>query len=68
MKKVGILGGGQLGMLLAQSIIRLGAEALIYDPDQGAPASRTVKSSIHADWQDKSELSKFLSYLRYSNL
>jgi 5-(carboxyamino)imidazole ribonucleotide synthase len=61
MRRIGILGGGQLGMLLAQSIIRLGAEALIYDPESEAPASRTVKSSVHANWQDKKSLEKFLS-------
>ncbi len=61
MKKIGILGGGQLGMLLAQSIVRLGAEALIYDPDTKSPASHSVKTSIHSDWQDKKALAKFLS-------
>jgi 5-(carboxyamino)imidazole ribonucleotide synthase len=61
MKKVGILGGGQLGMLLAQSITRLGAEALIYDPDNEAPAMRGVRSSVNADWHDKEALNNFLS-------
>ncbi len=61
MKKIGILGGGQLGMLLAQSIIKLGAEALIYDPDPQAPACRAVKHSINAGWQDKKALAAFLS-------
>ena len=48
-------------MLLAQSLVRLGAEALIYDPDIDSPASRTVKSSTHASWQDKEALSEFLA-------
>ena len=61
MKKIGILGGGQLGMLLAQSIIRLGAEARIYDPDPDAPACRAIKHSINASWQDKDALSSFLA-------
>jgi len=61
MKQIGILGGGQLGMLLAQSIVRLGAEALIYDPEPEAPASRTVRTSVHASWQDGESLDKFLS-------
>ncbi len=61
MKKIGILGGGQLGMLLAQSIVRHGAEALIYDPDPQAPACRSVRTSINSNWQDKHALSAFLS-------
>src|SRR5579871_316177 len=61
MKKIGILGGGQLGMLLAQSITRLGAEACVYDPDPEAPACRTVKQSINASWHDKKALSSFIA-------
>ena len=61
MKKIGILGGGQLGMLLAQSIVRLGAEACVYDPDPEAPACRAVKHSVNADWHDKKALSAFIA-------
>ncbi len=61
MKKIGILGGGQLGMLLAQSIVRLGAEACVYDPDPEAPACRAVGHSVNAGWHDKKALSSFIS-------
>lgn len=59
MKKVGILGGGQLGMLLSQSIARLGGEAIIYEPNPTAPALRTVNQSFNANWDDKNALTKF---------
>ena len=36
MKRVGVLGGGQLGSLLLESIYRLGGTAAIYDPDKMA--------------------------------
>jgi 5-(carboxyamino)imidazole ribonucleotide synthase len=61
MKKIGILGGGQLGMLLAQSIVRLGADAWVYDPDPQAPACRAVKHSVNASWHDKRALSDFIA-------
>src|SRR5262249_21412974 len=59
MKRVGILGGGQLGMLLSQSIQRLGAEAIIFDPDPSAPACRAVRAAINAPWDDQAALAQF---------
>jgi 5-(carboxyamino)imidazole ribonucleotide synthase len=59
MKRVGILGGGQLGMLLSQSILRLGAEAIVFDPDPSAPACRAVRESINAPWDDRAALARF---------
>jgi 5-(carboxyamino)imidazole ribonucleotide synthase len=61
MKTVGILGGGQLGMLLAQSIERLGGEVIIYDPDSDAPGCRCVSRSINAAWNDREALQKFVT-------
>ena len=60
MKRIGIIGGGQLGLLLAMSIKKLGAEVLIYDPDPQAPACLSFPS-INADWQNKEALADFLS-------
>jgi 5-(carboxyamino)imidazole ribonucleotide synthase len=61
MKRVGILGGGQLGMLLSQSIVRLGAQAIIFDPDPSAPACRAVKHAINAAWDDQNALTSFFN-------
>jgi len=61
MKKVGILGGGQLGLLLAQSLTRLGATVLIYEPESDAPACKTAFKSFHAPWNDLDALEMFVT-------
>jgi 5-(carboxyamino)imidazole ribonucleotide synthase len=61
MKKVGILGGGQLGLLLAQSLTRLGATVLIYEPDSDSPACKTAFKSFHAPWNDLDALELFVT-------
>ena len=38
--RVGILGGGQLGVMLSDAVGRLGARPRVYDPDPEAPARR----------------------------
>jgi 5-(carboxyamino)imidazole ribonucleotide synthase len=59
MKTVGILGGGQLGLLLAHSLTRLGAKVVIYDPDAAAPARRVAWKSFQAPWTDLDALTDF---------
>lgn len=61
MKRVGILGGGQLGLLLAEAVDQLDAEARVYDPDPGCPAARRLANVTTADWFDARELSRFAS-------
>ena len=39
MKTVGIIGGGQLGMMLAEEIHNLGAKAICLDPNPKCSAS-----------------------------
>lgn len=39
MKTIGILGGGQLGMMLAEEIYNLGGQAICLDPNPKCPAS-----------------------------
>jgi 5-(carboxyamino)imidazole ribonucleotide synthase len=60
-KTVGILGGGQLGLLLAHSLTRLGAKVVVYDPDPGAPARRVAWKSFQAAWTDLNSLKEFAS-------
>lgn len=38
MKTVGILGGGQLGVMLGESLLHLNAEVVVLDPDPESPA------------------------------
>ncbi len=59
MKTVGILGGGQLGLLLVNSISRLGGRAYIYDQDGAAPARHHVSRSYQGSWTDFEALSEF---------
>lgn len=61
MKRVGILGGGQLGLLLSQSIFRLGGTVVIYDPDPAAPACNQTAHAIHSGWTDLAALEKFFA-------
>jgi 5-(carboxyamino)imidazole ribonucleotide synthase len=46
--RVGIVGGGQLGMMLAEAGVGLGIECLTLDPAADAPASRVAPSILGA--------------------
>jgi 5-(carboxyamino)imidazole ribonucleotide synthase len=59
LKTVGILGGGQLGLLLAHSLTRLGAKVVIYDPDAAAPARKVAWKSFQSSWTDVHALTEF---------
>ena len=56
MKTVGILGGGQLGMMLAEEIHKLNAKAVCLDPDAKCPASYTCDAVIVSAYDDLSDL------------
>ena len=47
-KWIGILGGGQLGMMLVEEIHSFGAKAVVLDPDKDAPCSRVADEFITA--------------------
>jgi 5-(carboxyamino)imidazole ribonucleotide synthase len=49
-KRIGILGGGQLGLMLANAAKTLGIEVLVADPDPHAPASRLGCFKRVAHW------------------
>jgi len=49
---IGILGGGQLGRMLALAAGRLGFDVAILDPDPDCPAARMAKVAIAADYDD----------------
>ena len=55
---IGILGGGQLGRMLALAAARLGFDVAILDPEAGCPASRVAAFSITADFDDPAALSE----------
>jgi 5-(carboxyamino)imidazole ribonucleotide synthase len=57
---IGILGGGQLGRMLAMAAARLGMIARIYDPDPGAPAGQVAALTV-GGWDDAAALAGFAS-------
>jgi 5-(carboxyamino)imidazole ribonucleotide synthase len=57
---IGILGGGQLGRMLAVAASRLGFVAHVYDPDPSAPAGQIARLTS-APYNDIAALSAFAS-------
>jgi 5-(carboxyamino)imidazole ribonucleotide synthase len=56
---VGILGGGQLGAMLASALQDLGADVHVYDPDPNAPALRRAARACCGSWRDVPRLQDF---------
>ena len=50
---IGILGGGQLGRMLAQAAARLGFDVVIQDPEENSPAGRVAARQIVAAYDDR---------------
>jgi 5-(carboxyamino)imidazole ribonucleotide synthase len=57
-RRVGILGGGQLGQMLGLAAIPLDIECVFFDPSPEAPA-RVVGRHICAPWSDLDALARF---------
>ncbi len=55
---IGILGGGQLGRMLAMAAARLGYRARVFDPAPDAPAGHVAPLTV-ADWSDGAALAGF---------
>jgi 5-(carboxyamino)imidazole ribonucleotide synthase len=53
---IGILGGGQLGRMLALAAARLGFETVVLTPEANAPASRVAMMSLVAPYDDPQAL------------
>ena len=56
---IGILGGGQLGRMLAVAASRLGLRAQVYDPDPAAPAAQVCARHHCADYDNAAALAAF---------
>jgi 5-(carboxyamino)imidazole ribonucleotide synthase len=56
---IGILGGGQLGRMLALAAARLGLKCHVYSPDPQSPAFEVVRRATNADYRDESALDRF---------
>ena len=51
-RTIGIVGGGQLGRMLAQAARRLGLGVAIFDPDPKAPAAAVADRHVRAPFDD----------------
>lgn len=56
---IGILGGGQLGKMLAQAAAKLGFHAHVFAPDDDAPAARVAAHYVKAAYTDPAALKAF---------
>lgn len=55
---VGILGGGQLGLMLEEALSKLHAQVLVLEPDPQAPAAVRVKSVLAAPFEHASAIAE----------
>jgi 5-(carboxyamino)imidazole ribonucleotide synthase len=56
---IGILGGGQLGKMLAQAAAKLGFRAHVFAPDDDAPAAHVAAHYVKASYEDAEALTAF---------
>jgi len=58
-RTVGILGGGQLGRMLALAGARLGLRSVVFCPDVASPAFEVAAAHVVADYEDEAALAAF---------
>ncbi|MCY0148259.1 5-(carboxyamino)imidazole ribonucleotide synthase [Hoeflea sp. G2-23] len=59
---IGIIGGGQLGRMLAMAAARLGYQTIILDPAEHAPAAQMANRQIVAAYDDPQALEQLAEY------
>jgi 5-(carboxyamino)imidazole ribonucleotide synthase len=58
-RTIGVLGGGQLGRMLAQAVKRLGGRIHVYEPQANCPAGAVADLEVNAPYEDLTALSAF---------
>lgn len=58
-KTIGVLGGGQLGRMLAQAATRLGYRVHVYEPQLDCPAGAVAHREVNAPYEDTAALTAF---------
>ncbi|QYM79449.1 5-(carboxyamino)imidazole ribonucleotide synthase [Horticoccus luteus] len=58
-KTIGVLGGGQLGRMLAQAAQTMGYRVHIFEPQSGCPAGAVANREINASYDDVAALTEF---------
>ncbi|WDC84512.1 NAD(P)-dependent oxidoreductase [Caloramator sp. mosi_1] len=61
MKRIGIVGGGQLGRMLSFEAKRMGFEVIILDPNPNSPAGQVSDVQIVADYDDLDKIDQFIN-------
>jgi 5-(carboxyamino)imidazole ribonucleotide synthase len=56
---IGIVGGGQLGRMLAAAAAQLGYKVHVYAPDEAPPAAEVSAFFTRGDWDDEAALARF---------
>lgn len=56
---IGILGGGQLGRMMALAAAAYGLKCCVYAPEADSPAFEVAASHIQAPWDDEAALADF---------
>ena len=56
---IGILGGGQLGRMLAMAAARLGMRTHVFDPGAGGPAAQVTTFATQGAWDDGDAVERF---------
>lgn len=64
-KRLGILGGGQLGRMFTQAAQRLGFEVVVYSPELDSPAGSVAEYEIFAPYEEHESLDNFASLTQY---
>lgn len=58
-KRIGIFGGGQLGLMLCEAGKRMGLEMWVLDPDGQCPARDTADYFVQAEYEDGKAMADF---------
>ncbi len=64
-KKIGIIGGGQLGRMMVEPAHSLGFEVYILDPTPNSPAGQVADKQIVADFKDAEKIVELASDVDY---
>ena len=61
---IGILGGGQLGRMLAMAAAKLGLKVHVFAPEADSPAFEVAAASTVADYRDPEALARFAGTMK----
>ena len=65
---LGIIGGGQLGSMLASAAKKLKIKTVIFSDDFDAPAQKFADEFIYGNYDDEKKINEFITKMKCSNL